>query len=45
MIIMVSVSKGKQGSKQGIFSKFMGLIIVSMGLQFMLAGIKDFFIV
>lgn len=45
MIVMVAMSKGKQGGKQGIFSKFMGLIIVSMGLQFMLTGIKDFFIV
>ena len=43
MIVMVSISKEKQGSKQGIFSKFMGLIIVSMGIQFMLVGIKHFF--
>jgi len=43
MIAMVFLSKDKQESKQGIFSKFMGLIIVSMGLQFMLVGIKHFF--
>jgi small neutral amino acid transporter SnatA (MarC family) len=43
MIVMVFLSKGKQESKQSIFSKFMGLIIVSMGLQFMLVGIKHFF--
>ena len=43
MIAMVFLSKGKQGGKQGIFSKFMGLIIVSMGIQFMLDGIKHFF--
>ena len=45
MIVMVFLSKGKQGSKQGMFSKFMGLIIVSMGLQFMLVGIKNFFFI
>ena len=43
MIAMVFLSKENQGSKQGMFSKFMGLIIVSMGLQFMLVGIKQFF--
>ena len=43
MIAMVFLSKGNQTSKQSIFSKFMGLIIVSMGLQFMLVGIKHFF--
>jgi multiple antibiotic resistance protein len=43
MISMVFLSKGKQGNKQGMFSKFMGLIIVSMGLQFLLVGIKHFF--
>jgi multiple antibiotic resistance protein len=43
MIIMVFLSKGKQASGQSIFSKFMGLIIVSMGIQFMLVGIKHFF--
>lgn len=43
MISMVFLSKKNQESKQGIFSKFMGLIIVSMGIQFMLVGIKHFF--
>ena len=43
MIAMGFLSKKNQDSKQGIFSKFMGLIIVSMGLQFMLVGIKHFF--
>lgn len=43
MIVMVFLSKEKQASGQGIFSKFMGLIIVSMGIQFMLVGIKHFF--
>jgi len=43
MILMQLLSAHKKPSGQAMFSKFMGLIIVAMGLQFMLTGIKDFF--
>lgn len=43
MIILVYTSSKKKSQGNGILSKFMGLIIVSMGLQFMLDGLKHFF--
>lgn len=43
MIILVFSSSKKKGKSSGILSKFMGLIIVSMGLQFTLDGLKHFF--
>ena len=43
MILMQLLSTHKKPSGQAMFSKFMGLIIVAMGLQFMLDGIKHFF--
>ena len=44
IIIAMLLLKTKASSGgQGIMSKFMGLIIVAMGLQFMLDGIKHFF--
>lgn len=44
LFIIYSASKktGKSGS-HGMVTKFMGLIIASMGLQFLLDGIKSFF--
>jgi multiple antibiotic resistance protein len=43
MILMQLLSNNKKSGGQAMFSKFMGLIILAMGLQFMLTGIKDFF--
>jgi len=43
IIAMQFLSGKKKGGGQGITTRFMGLIIVAMGLQFMLDGIKDFF--
>lgn len=43
IIAMILLSGKKQNKGQGFVTKFMGLIIVSMGLQFMLDGIKTFF--
>ena len=42
MMVMVLVSgRMKKRGQQG-FTKFMGLILISMGLQFVLTGLKDF---
>jgi multiple antibiotic resistance protein len=44
IMIAMQLMSGKVKSKgQGLVTRFMGLIIVSMGLQFMLDGIKHFF--
>lgn len=43
IIFMLYMARKKTSTKQGFITKFMGLIIVAMGLQFMLDGIKDFF--
>ncbi|RXP44779.1 MarC family protein [Lutibacter sp. HS1-25] len=43
ILAMLFVAAKKNVSGQGFITKFMGLIIVAMGLQFMLDGIKDFF--
>ena len=43
IILMQFFSKGNKPKGQRLFSSFMGLIIVAMGLQFMLDGIKTFF--
>jgi multiple antibiotic resistance protein len=43
IILMLLLKKKKSTGGQGMMSKFMGLIIVAMGLQFMLDGIKHFF--
>lgn len=43
MIIMLLVINKKKSGGQNLVSRFMGLIIVAMGLQFLLDGIKHFF--
>jgi small neutral amino acid transporter SnatA (MarC family) len=43
MTVMLLVLRNKKPGGQTMFSRFMGLIIVAMGLQFMLDGIKHFF--
>jgi multiple antibiotic resistance protein len=43
MIILIFTSSKKKSKGRGILSQFMGLIIVSMGLQFTLDGLKHFF--
>lgn len=43
IITMLLLKKKTSTGDQGIMSKFMGLIIVAIGLQFMLDGIKHFF--
>jgi len=43
MLFMLFMAAKKNSKGQGFITKFMGLIIVAMGLQFMLDGIKDFF--
>lgn len=43
IVFMLYMARKKTTTKQGFITKFMGLIIVAMGLQFMLDGIKDFF--
>ena len=43
IIAMQFLSGKKKDGGQSITTRFMGLIIVAMGLQFMLDGIKDFF--
>ena len=43
IIAMILLKTKASSGGQGIMSKFMGLIIVAMGLQFMLDGIKHFF--
>ena len=45
IIGMVAFSKTKQGgSGPGLFSRFMGLIVIARGVQFLLEGLKDFFV-
>lgn len=42
MLVMIQASgKVKKGGQQ-IFTRFMGLILISMGLQFVLTGLKEF---
>lgn len=44
VIGMVAFSGSKKpGSGPGLFSRFMGLIVIAMGFQFLLEGLKDFF--
>ena len=43
MILMQLLLVNKKPGGQAMFSQFMGLIIVAMGLQFMLDGVKHFF--
>lgn len=43
IVFLLYMARKKTSPKQGFITKFMGLIIVAMGLQFMLDGIKDFF--
>lgn len=43
IVSMILFSSDKKRSEQTIVSRFMGLIIVAMGLQFMLDGIRHFF--
>jgi len=43
ILFMLFMAAKKNVRGQGFITKFMGLIIVAMGLQFMLDGIKDFF--
>ena len=44
VIGMVAFSGSKKpGSGPGLFSRFMGLIVIAMGFQFLLEGPKDFF--
>jgi len=43
IISMLYAARKRKSTKQSFITKFMGLIIVAMGLQFMLDGIKDFF--
>ena len=43
MILMQILLVNKKPGGQAMFSQFMGLIIVAMGLQFMLVGLKHFF--
>ena len=45
ILFMLFMASKKDKSGQGFITKFMGLIIVAMGLQFMLDGIKDFFLI
>ena len=44
IMIIMRLSQGKKkAGGQTMVSKFMGLIIVAMGIQFLLDGIKDYF--
>ena len=43
LVVMLLLKKKASSGGQGVVSKFMGLIIIAMGLQFMLDGIKHFF--
>ena len=44
VIGMVAFSGPKKpGSGPGLFSRFMGIIVIAMGFQFLLEGLKDFF--
>jgi multiple antibiotic resistance protein len=46
-LIMVLTTKQSSGRKKGLVqdvtSRFMGLIVLAMGVQFVLTGLKDFF--
>ena len=46
-VVMISSAlapdKGKNNNRQQMVTRFMGLILISMGLQFVLTGIKQFF--
>lgn len=44
IMVMLSASKNKKPGGQSMVSRFMGLLIVAMGLQFALEGLKDFFL-
>lgn len=43
MLVKVSWSPSKNNHSTGYATKFMGLIVAGMGLQFTLEGIRDFF--
>lgn len=43
MLIMISVAGHIKEEGQQIVTRFMGLILVAMGLQFALTGLKNFF--
>jgi multiple antibiotic resistance protein len=43
IILMQLLAGKKKKNGQGLASKFMGLIVVAMGLQFILVGLKHFF--
>ena len=45
-LVMILATRGSGASKQGLMhdvsSRFMGLIVLSMGVQFVLTGLKQF---
>ncbi len=44
LVILVTAARGGSRSpgSQGMATRFMGLIVVSLGLQFVLAGLKSY---
>jgi multiple antibiotic resistance protein len=46
-LVMVIASRSADGEKQGLMhevtTRFMGLIVLAMGMQFSLTGLKAFF--
>lgn len=46
-VMMLSITHSQATKKQGLFqdvsTRFMGLIVLAMGMQFALSGLKDFF--
>lgn len=43
LIVARSTGKRRQGLMHDVVSRFMGLIVLAMGLQFLLTGLKTFF--
>lgn len=43
IFLMLRFDSGKKSNRRKFMSRFMGLIILAMGLQFLLEGLKDFF--
>lgn len=43
ILLMLRFDSGKKSNRRKFMSRFMGLIILAMGLQFLLEGLKDFF--
>ena len=43
LVMLIAADRFHNGGKQ-MFTRFLGLILIAMGLQFVLTGLKDFMV-